>query len=257
MKKSFKLHAETWICTRLNLLRAIVGSTTPRSSTELAQTVRADPLVVVRLLRYLVASGVIGESDADRYEPTNITRNLIAPNLEAGINFSYTTIGPAAMALSDFLHNTEYQNPTDSKHCAFQQGHHTEDSIFQQLSKDPEELDNFNQWMTGQRDGRANWLDFFPLDEVLLDGLQSAGDAGVAFVDVGGANGHEIGMIKKKFQDLPGKFVVQDLPESIKQALPIPGMQVMAHDFFTKQPIQGNPLSIISSACRRSSTITA
>ena len=92
--------------------------------------------------------------------------------------------------------------------------------------------------MTGQRDGRAYWLDFFPFEEQIAKDFKE-GDGAVMFVDVGGARGHETEAIKKKFPTLPGRFVLQDLPDTVKQALPVPGMEAVAHDFFTPQPIKG------------------
>lgn len=232
------MHIHVRISNRLKLLHTLVDSPTPRSSEDLAQTVKADPLLLLRLLRYLAATGMIGESDVDRYEATNITRNLTIPNLEAGINHAYDTLGPAALALPDYLQKIGYQNPSDQKHAPFQDGHRTEESLFEWISKRPELLHNFNMWMTGQREGRANWLDFFPLEEKLLTGFKDDGDA-VMFVDVGGSRGHEIDAIKKRYPNLPGKFILQDLPETIKQALPTPGVQAIAHDFFKEQPVKG------------------
>jgi len=229
-------HAESF--NRLKLLHHLVDSPTPKSSKELAQAVGADPLLLLRLLRFLVATGMIGEADVDRYEATNITRNLTIPALEAGINHTYDIVGRSTMALPDFLQKTGYQNPSDPKHCPFQDAYHTEDNLFEWFPKHPEDLDFFNLWMTGQREGRANWLDFFPLKDKLLDGFKG-GDNAVMFIDVGGARGHEVEAIKTKFPDVPGKFVLQDLPDTIKQALPVPEMQAVAHDFFTEQPIKG------------------
>ena len=207
----------------------------------------ADPLLLRRLLGFLVTTGMIGEADVDLYEATNITRHLTVPALEAGINHSYDIVGYATMALPGFLQKTGYQNPNDQKHCPFQDAFHTEDDLFEWFPKHPEELNDFNLWMTGQREGRANWLDFYPLQEKLLNGFGGS-DSSVMFVDVGGARGHEVEAIKKRFPDLPGKFILQDLPETIKQALPVPDMHVMAHDFFTEQPAKGES-SIQLSPC--------
>lgn len=104
--------------------------------------------------------------------------------------------------------------------------------------KHPEYLDNFNQWMTGQRDGRAYWLDFFPFEERVTKDFKE-GDGAVMFVDVGGARGDEVKAIKERHPTLPGRFLLQDLPVTVKQALPVPGMEAIAHDFFTAQPVKG------------------
>lgn len=226
------------IANSLKLLQAIVNSPTPQSSAELAQAVGADPLLLRRLLRYLVATRMIGEADVDRYKATHITRTLSTPVIEAGINHAYDVIDRATMALPNFLQRTGYRNPDDGMHCPFQDAFQTEDSLFQWFPKNPKDLHYFNFWLTKQREGRGSWLDFYPLEEKFLSGF-SGGDDAVMFVDVGGARGHDIEAIKKRFPGLPGKFILQDLPDTIKQALPLPGVQAMAHDFFTEQPIKG------------------
>ena len=94
--------------------------------------------------------------------------------------------------------------------------------------------------MTVQRRDRANWLDFYPLDQ-LAYGFSEAEDA-VLLVDVGGGRGHEIQEIKTRYPALPGRMILQDLQGTIGQVRPEPGMvEVMAHDFFTPQPICGEP----------------
>ena len=180
----------------------------------------------------------IGEAGVDTYVANKITKNLTVPQLEAGVNHTYDLVGTAVMALPSFLAKTNYRNPDDSMHCAFQDGFRTEENLFEWFPKHPEYLNNFNLWMVGQRDGRTNWLDFFPLQEKLLQEFKADEDA-VILVDVGGARGHEVQAIKEKYPNLPGKFILQDLPDTVKQALPVHDMQTMAHDFFTPQPVKG------------------
>lgn len=55
-------------------------------------------------------------------------------------------------------------------------------------------------------------------------------DGAVLLVDVGGARGHEIEAIKKRYPNLPGRFLIQDLPNTIEQALQVPGMEAVVHD---------------------------
>lgn len=227
---------------RLELLKTLVASPTPQSSKELAQAVGADPVLLLRLLRYLVAVDVVAEADVDSYEATHITRSLADPGLASGIKHSYDVVGHGTMALPAFLKRTGYQNPTDPKHCAFQDAFHTEDSLFGWFPKNPDQAQAFNMFMTVQRAGRSNWLDFYPVDKELTSAFAGGEDA-VMLVDVGGGMGHEIGAIKERFPNLPGKMILQDLPDTVKEAQQVPNMQVMAHDFFTEQPVKGQSSS--------------
>ena len=61
------------------------------------------------------------------------------------------------------------------------------------------------------------------------------------FVDVGGAGGHQCVEFRAKYPDIPGRVILQDQPPVVEQAegaLPV-GIEAMAHDFFTPQPIKG------------------
>jgi demethylsterigmatocystin 6-O-methyltransferase len=184
---------------------------------------------------------VVGEAGVDDYVATNVTRHLTIPKLEAGTKHTYDLVCMAVMQLDPFLAKTGYKNPTDPKNCPFQDAFHTEDSLFEWFPKHPDYLNNFNLYMTGQRDGRANWLDFFPFEEQLVKGFKGGNDA-VMLVDVGGARGHEVENIKTRYPHLPGRFILQDLPETAKQALDVKGMEVIEYDFFTPQPIKGEHL---------------
>ena len=59
------------------------------------------------------------------------------------------------------------------------------------------------------------------------------------FVDVGGGYGHEAAALKKHYPNLPGRFVVQDLPQIVSEIKLEDGVEAMAHDFFTPQPQKG------------------
>ena len=132
------------IANRLQILHTLVNSNGPVAGKDLAEKTRADHVLLLRLLRYLIATHVIGQAGVDLYTANNVTRNLIIPQLEAGVNHTYDTVGTATMALPSFLAKTNYRNPTDPKHCAFQEGFHTQDSLFEWFPKHPELLNNFN-----------------------------------------------------------------------------------------------------------------
>lgn len=195
------------IANRLEIFRILVKNNVPVTGKELAEKTGADHVLLLRLLRYLVAIHVIGEAGIDCYISNNVTKNLVIPQLEAGVNHTYDLLGPAATALPSFLAKTKYQNPTDPKNCAFQEAFHTQDHLFEWFPKHPEYLNNFNLWMTGQREGRVKWLDFFPFEERIAKGFKKGAGA-VMLIDVGGARGHEIDAIKKKYPTLPGRFLL-------------------------------------------------
>jgi hypothetical protein len=61
------------------------------------------------------------------------------------------------------------------------------------------------------------------------------------FVDVGGGTGQQCVAVRRKWPGLPGRVVLQDLPAVVAEA-EVPegyGIEVMAYDFFTPQPVKG------------------
>lgn len=226
---------------RLSLALETPGETVHRVAyyvSSSSHSILASVASIFHLAEVIVAIRSIGEAGVDTYVPNNITKNLIVPRLEAGVNHTYDIVRVATMALPSFLAKTKYQNPADSNNCAFQEGFHTRENLFDWFPKHPELLNDFNLWMTGQRDGRTNWLDFFPFEERVARGFER-GDGSVMLIDVGGGRGQEVEAIKNKHPHLPGRFLLQDLPNTIRKALPVPGMEAVAHDFFTQQPIKG------------------
>lgn len=93
--------------------------------------------------------------------------------------------------------------------------------------------------------GLSSWDDtqLRPLEEKLG---KEAGDKDVPvlIVDVGGGKGRDLKAFHEKFPTLPGQLVLQDRA-SVLDDEEVKGLddkiKVMEHDFFTPQPIKGDP----------------
>ena len=122
--------------------------------------------------------------------------------------------------------------------AAFHVAHHTTDHFMKFLATKPNFQKALQLYMTGFSEGRSSWMDIFPVKEKL--GTDARDDqAAIMFVDIGGGMGHEAVALKKRFPDLPGRFVVQDLPEMVSGQNLDAEIEFMAHDFFTPQPLKG------------------
>ena len=97
---------------------------------------------------------------------------------------------------------------------------------------------NFGTWLVGSHEGRTDWLDWFPLDDVIEREIDNKPGA-VAFVDVGGSQGSELKRLKAKYPELPGRLVLQDVESVIKEVPASEPFEATVHDFFTPQPIKG------------------
>lgn len=81
---------------------------------------------------------------------------------------------------------------------------------------------------------------FYPVP-TLTEGTNITKDD-VLLVDMGGSMGHDLSEFRRKWPQIPGRAVLQDLPEVVKQAnsMNLPSsIETMSHDFFTEQPIKG------------------
>ena len=81
---------------------------------------------------------------------------------------------------------------------------------------------------------------FYPVPS-LVEGT-GISDDDVLIVDIGGGMGHDLSEFRRKWRNVPGRLVLQDLPEVIEQAKTMElhsSIQPTVHDFFTEQPVKG------------------
>jgi hypothetical protein len=94
----------------------------------------------------------------------------------------------------------------------------------------------FLPWMVAQRAGMPAWFDVFPFAKELG---QNTTPLTPLFVDVGGAMGHQAIAFKEKFADIPGRVILQDLPQVIANVPNLKGVEKMEYNFWEPQPIKG------------------
>ena len=196
-------------------------------------------LATERFLRYLAAQGVIGEVNIESWVPTNVTRALTNPNLRAGVVHTFDLVGSCFHKMPDWLIEHDFKTPAETHDCPFQPAFGTKQDLFEWFPSHPQFLNNFNSWMAGQREGREGWLEFYDFEKEIIDGFEKGKGEGTLVVDIGGARGHELQAIRQKFPNLPGRLILQDLPETVKQAPTDVGFEPQVHDFFTPEPIIG------------------
>jgi len=152
------------------------------------------------------------------------------------IDYSHTGMQVTAK-LFDYFELNGYKNPEDAYNAPFQLAYNTKSHYFEWLSQNPTIQEVFNSVMTQSQQYRgADWFKIYPVQQM----LQVSPDR-VLLVDIGGGVGHDIMAFKKHFPDLPGKLVLQDLPQvidTIKEPLP-EGITAIGYNMFEPQPISG------------------
>lgn len=88
--------------------------------------------------------------------------------------------------------------------------------------------------------GTNDWLSVFPLERELAE-WKYVGDEEerVLFVDVGGGRGQQCVALRKKYSELKGRVVLQDLKETVERRPEIEGVEVMVQDFWKPQAVKG------------------
>lgn len=153
--------------------------------------------------------------------------------------YRYGVIAPAVIEAPKFFKSTAFQNPENVTQTPFQIVNNTDLPAFQwaHLNR-PDLVAEFGLWMTALR-GRTAWLDVLDFEALVNKGGVVVDAETPLFVDVGGGIGSQCALLKSKLPGLPGKVILQDLPIVIQHALPTPGVENMAHDFWGEQPVKG------------------
>lgn len=89
--------------------------------------------------------------------------------------------------------------------------------------------------MYAQRSSVKDCFSFLSLDEDILE--WPAGKP--FFVDVGGGTGQQCIALRERWPEMKSRIVLQDLPSLVNKVQVPEGIDVMAYDFFTKQPVIG------------------
>ena len=99
--------------------------------------------------------------------------------------------------------------------------------------------------MGGRRKEISEWFEIFPISDAFTKSLDQDPRA-VLLVDVGGSHGHDLIQFKKRYPQLPGRLIVQDLPETlISLHTPSREIEWMEYDFFHPQPVQGKIVALL------------
>lgn len=212
----------------------------PKTVAELSDPIQADPALVTRIARHLVAADVILEFDAATYGSSGLSHALTIPKYAGGIKCCFDSSLPTYAQMPAFFAKNSWQNPTDKNDGPFQQAHGSIDG-FKWLNERPDTMAAFQAYINGQREERPSWMDegAYPVQERLVHGLNPSGDSS-ALVDIGGGMGLCLEEFLAKVPQWKGRLVLQEQEAVVKHVHGLnPWIEVMAHDFFKSQPVKG------------------
>jgi len=163
------------------------------------------------------------------------------PSSQADHAFRFDESAFSLARLPQFLKETAYKNPGDepARRGPFESAFDTDLGLFQFLNQRPARLEAFNSFMEGQRRGRKAWYDNFPAENLVGTG-EDKDVASVLMVDVGGGRGHELEDFRKRYPNMAGRLILEDLPETINDIARLDeSIERIEYDFFTPQPVKG------------------
>lgn len=218
----------------LGLSKVLHETTYPMSSTQLAEPHGADPVLVARIARFLVANGMIDETSEDHYHGNTQTTLLADPIVQGALYHVFNVTMPANQVLPKYLKEKGYQNRTGGD-APFNMSQGTKLPVFSWEKAEGREdlLKGYHCFMSLPRP--TEWFDVFPMQgaENLLPANKKI------FVDVGGSTGHQCRRLLAKYPQLKGRVVLEDLPQVIQVAQCIEGCEFVGCDMFDGQPVQG------------------
>ncbi|KAF2023244.1 O-methyltransferase [Setomelanomma holmii] len=200
-----------------------------------------DAVLVGRMLRHLAAMHTVHEVGPDTYASTPVSTALAAQGYQDSVLFITDNFQPVLQAVPSYFQHHGFSSPESGIDGPFQHAYNCKGRhYFEYFQKsDPEMGRRFASMMDMWSKGRPRWFyeDYYPVKERLIFGAKN----GAPFlVDAGGGSGHDIEDIRQAFDgQIPGKLVLQDRPEIIEIAKFGAGVEGMAHDFLTEQPVKG------------------
>ncbi|PVI04220.1 O-methyltransferase [Periconia macrospinosa] len=211
------------------------------TSTELSETTAADKVLLERLLRVMIAAGVVVESGISTYSPNAQTRSVSERKMGGMVEAIFDGQTKPMAGLPEYLEKTGYKNPLDPQDGPFQYGHNAPgESFFEFLSKRPKIMNSYSTFFEASRGSRPDWIDWFPVQEKLLDDASKpVTKDDILLIDVAGNRGHDLMAFKNKFSSkYPGRYVLFDQPHIIEdQTLDLgEDVEKKAFDFF-KDPV--------------------
>lgn len=151
-------------------------------------------------------------------------------------------MAPTFVSLPKYLSQNGYQEPLSQEDGPYAANFGGQ-IYWQRLSAEPTLYADLNTYMQSHKQGDCSLAALLPPNR-LTDGFNpSISDTLV--VDIGGGKGHQLVELASKRSNLPGRLVLQDLPEGLpstdaeRNALATHKIEAVNHNFFTAQPIKG------------------
>ncbi|RAH48925.1 O-methyltransferase [Aspergillus brunneoviolaceus CBS 621.78] len=218
------------------LLEAGVFDVIPVSGQSMSATDIAARTGVMRMMRAVTPFGPFRETGEEEL-PCQSTSNC--PLTIRCRDITVDEYCPAMLRTHEFLRQHQWQDRMGLRSNPYTLVHLCEgQTMFEHISQSPERLTRLNNAMVAE-DSLLAEIGLYPFVK-RLSPLAQADQPTI--VDIGGGRGHIMRQIKQNTPSLAGRFILQDRASVISDNGPEMtrhGIEPMAHDFFTPQPVKG------------------
>ncbi|PGH15373.1 hypothetical protein AJ80_05557 [Polytolypa hystricis UAMH7299] len=211
------------------------------TATELATASGGDESLIVRMLRPLVAEGLLAEAGEECYSLTDRGTAFSNPAYEESISFAIDFM-PIVLSNPTFFRENGYREPRSHEGLETPLGAYFQKpgyGFFDYLQDHPSVQKTFASAMKAQLKPTYLASTAYPYGEKLAS-RSTQGDEAVALVDVGGSRGETLLEIKNRYPEIKGRLVTQDRQATFDSITSKPqAIELMVHDIFAEQPIKG------------------
>lgn len=233
----------------LGLFPYLASEGTPKRLDSIKTNIKANEGLLLRVLRFLAASGVVCEVHNDAY--------TLAPSCHLFGEQSFVTaardcdeiVSQIFASTPAFLADIGHQNPTNRRNGPTNKAIGLPDAdMFEVLKvKYPEKMTSLAHFLGSMTKDSEKPHEIYPVKQRLIQGAEHVPETYI-WVDVGGGMGLYTAALKRAYPSLPGKCVVQEQEAMVAVAKSLGAdkeVDYMSHDFLTDQPIKGMLAGVI------------
>ncbi|KAF5699041.1 O-methyltransferase family 2 [Fusarium mundagurra] len=220
----------TRIAQERGIFATIAQASGPVSFDDLQKISGLGTSVLASIMNYLCTQETAEEPAQGLYVASRLTPYMASPLFVDAVLHYHDSILPSMAALNGVL-----RDPNEAL-TSFNVGHGTDEGFYKWVESRPALHGAFHRFMDAQFSGLPSWLAVIdPMSEFFLN-LDSNE---IAFVDVGGGNGQQAMALLNACPQLKGHVIVQDRPDVLAKSPFVSGIEKMAYDYLSEQPVKG------------------
>ncbi|KAL1966251.1 hypothetical protein VTN77DRAFT_4604 [Rasamsonia byssochlamydoides] len=223
----------------MGVFEALPKDCTPMKASDLAERLKVEKDLLVRLMRMASVIGPFQETGPEEFAHTPYSLIYLVPEIDGIFKCLVDEYMPAEIKFHEFFRLNGWASPVSATNNPYTFAHRTEGKdMWEYMAQFPERLKNFNYAMVAQNNATFWTVSLFPFYEELSK--YETTEETPLVVDVGGGKGHVSRQIRQLCKDLKGRVILQDRPEALSDVIDgLENVELMEYDFFTPQPIKG------------------